>query len=168
LTYNGLANSRFHTLLFGINRLRSDELPHCWAKSPCSGAFVQLLCNQNFNALPCRSTPFTTVNYGESYGSDVRRLARPVTTSAFVGTNPTSDSFWLARQSGIANCQRELRFPLSAGRRSAHFSMASSVGQRDCPHDVRRYSTFGGTWGYAVRTTIPSAANPRSCCPSIF
>jgi hypothetical protein len=64
----GLANSRFHTLLFGINRLRSDELPHCWAKSPCSGAFVQLLCNQHFNALPCRSTPFTTVNYGESYG----------------------------------------------------------------------------------------------------
>jgi hypothetical protein len=26
---NGLANSRFHTLLFGINRLRSDELLHC-------------------------------------------------------------------------------------------------------------------------------------------
>src|ERR1700745_188893 len=76
--YNGLANSRFHTLLFGINSLRSDELPHCWAKSPCSGAFVQLLCNQNFNALPCRSTPFTTVNYGESYGSGVRRLAKPV------------------------------------------------------------------------------------------
>src|SRR6266436_4874008 len=24
---NGLANSRFYTLLFGINRLRSDELP---------------------------------------------------------------------------------------------------------------------------------------------
>jgi len=38
---NGLANSRFHTLLFGINRLRSDELPHCWAKSHCSGAIVQ-------------------------------------------------------------------------------------------------------------------------------
>jgi hypothetical protein len=31
-TENGLANSRFHMLLFGINRLRSDELPHCWAK----------------------------------------------------------------------------------------------------------------------------------------
>ena len=48
---------------------------------------MQLLCNQNFNALPCRSTPFTTVNYGESYGSGVRRLARPVTTSAFSGTD---------------------------------------------------------------------------------
>src|SRR6202790_3179500 len=47
--YNGLANSRFHTLLFGINRLRSDELLHCWAKSRCSGAFVQLLCNQNWS-----------------------------------------------------------------------------------------------------------------------
>jgi len=46
--YNGLANSRFHTLLFGINRLRSDELPHCWAKSHCSGTFVQLLCNRYF------------------------------------------------------------------------------------------------------------------------
>src|SRR5580704_12120080 len=45
---NGLANSRFHTLLFGINRLRSDELPHCWANSHCSGAFVQLLCNRYF------------------------------------------------------------------------------------------------------------------------
>src|SRR6266850_5705368 len=40
--YNGLANSRFHTLLFGINSLRSDELPHCRAKNHCSGAFVQL------------------------------------------------------------------------------------------------------------------------------
>ena len=46
---NGLANSRFHTLLFGINRLRSDELLHCWAKSYCSGAFVPLLCNQNWS-----------------------------------------------------------------------------------------------------------------------
>ena len=43
---NGLANSRFHTLLFGINRLRSDELPYCWAKSHCSGAIVQLLCTR--------------------------------------------------------------------------------------------------------------------------
>jgi len=43
---NGLANSRFYTLLFGINRLRSDEVPHCRAKSHCSGAIVQLLCNR--------------------------------------------------------------------------------------------------------------------------
>src|ERR1700731_4533300 len=44
--YNGLANSRFHTLLFGINRLRSDGMPYFGAHDPCSGAFVQLLCNQ--------------------------------------------------------------------------------------------------------------------------
>jgi len=88
--------------LFGINRLRSDELPHCWAKSPCSGAFVQLLCNQNFNALPCRSTPFTTVNYGESYGSGVRRLARPVTTSAFMGTLSEAAQYRLASLHNLA------------------------------------------------------------------
>jgi hypothetical protein len=46
--YSGLTNSRFRTLLFGINRLRSEELPNCWVKSHCSGAIVQLLCNQNF------------------------------------------------------------------------------------------------------------------------
>jgi hypothetical protein len=34
------------------------------------------LCNQNFNALSCRSTPFTTVNDGESYGSRVGRLSQ--------------------------------------------------------------------------------------------
>src|SRR2546425_9077908 len=43
------------------------------------------------------------------------------------------------------DCQRELRFLRSAGRRSAHFRMASRVGQRDWPHDVRQYSTLGGT-----------------------
>ena len=58
----------------------------------------------------------------------------------------TQNNFRFARYSGVADCQRELRFLLSAGRRSAHFRMASSVGQRDWPHDVRRYSTFGGTW----------------------
>ena len=31
----------------------------------------------------------------------------------------------------------ELRFLLYAGRRSAHFRMASSAGQRDWPHGVR-------------------------------
>jgi hypothetical protein len=58
------------------HRLRSDELLHCWAKSPCSGAFVQLLCNQNFNCLPCRWTPITTVNDGKSYGPRVGRLGQ--------------------------------------------------------------------------------------------
>ena len=55
--------------------------------------------------------------------------------------------FLFARDSGGANGQRELRFLFSAGRRSAHFRMASSVGQRDWPQGVRQYSTFGGTWG---------------------
>jgi hypothetical protein len=45
---NGFPNSRFLTLLFEINGLRSDELPHCWLKSHCSGAIAHLLCNQNF------------------------------------------------------------------------------------------------------------------------
>jgi hypothetical protein len=49
--YNGLANSRFHTLLFGINTLHSDTMPPLCAKSHCLGAFVQPLCNQNFNGL---------------------------------------------------------------------------------------------------------------------
>ena len=56
-------------------------------RAPVREHLCKLLCNQNFNALPCRSTPFTTVNYGESYGSSVRRLAKPVTTSAFTGTD---------------------------------------------------------------------------------
>src|SRR5882724_3028257 len=63
--YNGLANSRFHTLLFGINRLRSGELPHCWAKSHCSGAFVQLLCNQKCDGFSdCCGTIATTTTEG--------------------------------------------------------------------------------------------------------
>ena len=94
--YNGLANSRFHTLLFGINRLRSDELPHCRAKSHCSGAFVQLLCNQNFNGLSCRCTLITSANDGASCGFTIFRsaapeVANPVNTSAFLSTNPTDE-----------------------------------------------------------------------------
>ena len=75
--YNGIANSRFHTLLFGVNRLRSAELPHCWAHSHCSEAFVQLLCNQNFSRLSCRCTPITSANVGASCGFPTfRRPAR--------------------------------------------------------------------------------------------
>ena len=40
--------SRLHMLLFGINRLRSDQVSHCRPKTHCLGAIVQLLCNQNF------------------------------------------------------------------------------------------------------------------------
>jgi hypothetical protein len=38
LSYNGLANSRFHTLLFGINRLRSDTIFTC-RRLPLAQAF---------------------------------------------------------------------------------------------------------------------------------
>src|ERR1700756_4979780 len=61
-----------------------------------------------------------------------------------------------------------LPFLTCAGRRSAHFRMASSAGHRDYPHVVRLYSTFGGTCGYEVRSTMPSASMAFSCCPSIF
>jgi hypothetical protein len=40
-----------------------------------------------------------------------------------------------------------LTFLTCAGRRSAHFRMASSAGHKDCPHDVKLYSTLGGTCG---------------------
>jgi hypothetical protein len=83
---------------------------------------------------------------------------RSVNTSAFISIDPGNfpeADFWpaqlgvvkfrVARYSGVANCQRELRFLRSFGRRSAHFRMESSVGQRDWPHAVRQYSTFGGT-----------------------
>lgn len=65
---SGDANSPFLSLVFGINKLRSGEMPYFCAKSRCSGAFVQLLCNQNFNGLPCRRAPITSVKDGESCG----------------------------------------------------------------------------------------------------
>ena len=77
---------------------------------------MQPLCNQNFNALPCRSTPFTTVNYGESYGSGVRRLARPVTTSAFVGTNPKDEPI----TSGLAVNRELMPIPSVERRIKSH------------------------------------------------
>jgi len=40
--YNGLANSPFHCLVFGINSLHSGELPYFGARCPGSGAIVQL------------------------------------------------------------------------------------------------------------------------------
>lgn len=32
----------------------------------------------------------------------------------------------------------------------------------DMPRSVRLYSTFGGTWGYSTRSTMPSATRPLS------
>jgi hypothetical protein len=43
--YNGLANYPFHSLVFGINKLRSDKMHFFGAKKPDR----QHLCNQNFN-----------------------------------------------------------------------------------------------------------------------
>jgi hypothetical protein len=45
---NGLANSRFHTRLFGINNLYSGEMPYVCAKPPCLGPPVQPLRNRDF------------------------------------------------------------------------------------------------------------------------
>jgi hypothetical protein len=56
----------------------------------------------------------------------------------------------------------------AVARVSFHFRMASSAGQSACPQAVRRYSTLGGTSGWTVRSTMPSASSWRSCCASIF
>ena len=45
--------------------------------------------------------------------------------------------------------------------------MLSSVGHKDCPQSVSRYSTLGGTWGYEVRCTTPSASSCRSYWESV-
>ncbi len=51
---------------------------------------------------------------------------------------------------------------------SAHVRSSSSAGQRDWPHLVRWYSTFGGTCGWTIRATMPSRSSCRSCWISIF
>jgi hypothetical protein len=45
-SYNCLANSPFHSLVFRVNELRSDEMPHFCAKNSYSEAIVQLLGNR--------------------------------------------------------------------------------------------------------------------------
>jgi hypothetical protein len=40
------------------------------------------------------------------------------------------------------------------GRRSAHLRTASRARQRDWPHLVNRYSTFGGTWKAPSRCLV--------------
>ena len=124
--YNGLANSRFHTLLFGINSLRSDELPHCWANSHCSEAFVQLLCNQDSNGLSCRCRPITSANDGASRGFAIIRSARPemanpVNTRAFIVTCvvklPTSG---LLDQNARKLCGRSRRIAIGQHQSTVH------------------------------------------------
>src|SRR5260370_39496638 len=57
----------------------------------CSGAFLQLLRNQNFNRLSCRCTPVTSAKDGASCGFAIfRRVARKWPTSQYkrvLGTN---------------------------------------------------------------------------------
>jgi len=45
---------------------------------------------------------------------------------------------------------------------------AMKTGLRPLPTSVRQYSTLGGTWGKAVRETIPSSSRSRSRWMSIF
>jgi hypothetical protein len=45
---------------------------------------------------------------------------------------------------------------------SAHVRSSSSAGQRDWPHLVRWYSTFGGTCAWTMRATMPSRSSCRS------
>ena len=90
---------------------------------------------------------------------EVGRQTRQKSTHSrvcIVGNGTGIFSFWLARYSGaVLGRADEASFGLRvlpsfltcAGRRSAHFRMASSAGHRDCPHDVRLYSTLGGTCG---------------------
>src|SRR4026207_900756 len=64
--YNGLANSRFHTLLlFGINKLGSDGMSYFGANDPCSAAIVQLLCNQKCDG------------FSDRFWSNLLRLRHP-------------------------------------------------------------------------------------------
>jgi non-heme chloroperoxidase len=44
-------------------------------------------------------------------------------------------------------------------QQKANKGVTEIVGQRDSPHSVRRYSTFGGTSGYTTRSTISSRSN---------
>src|SRR5258708_26584248 len=58
----------------------------------CSGAFLQLLRNQNFNRLSCRCTPVTSANELSvlricDLPTCRPEVARPVNTSAFVSTD---------------------------------------------------------------------------------
>src|ERR1700680_1044059 len=91
---------------------------------------------------------------------DIRSLSACATTrilEAWSRSKPASPhNFLLARHWGAVPARADepslaLRPSLTlltcVGRRSAHFRMASSAGQRDWPHDVRLYSTLGGTCG---------------------
>ena len=60
---NGLANSPFHSLVFGISGLQSGEMSYFRAKYANLGLIVQLLCNEKSSLvgslefpLPCESS----------------------------------------------------------------------------------------------------------------
>jgi len=50
--YNGLANSRFHTLLFGINKLCSGENALCLCKTALFGTICATIVQPEFQRLP--------------------------------------------------------------------------------------------------------------------
>jgi predicted nuclease of predicted toxin-antitoxin system len=53
-----LANRK---LVFGINKLRSGEMPYFGANEPCSAEFVQLWCNQNSTSFSAGEPPSLAV-----------------------------------------------------------------------------------------------------------
>jgi hypothetical protein len=78
--YNGLANSPFHSLVFGINNLRSDEMPTLVQNAPAP----QQLCN--YCATHCKIRKVTQQNL------------RTSPESAFLGR---VDYFWIVRDPGV-------------------------------------------------------------------
>ena len=73
--YNGLANSRFHTLLFGINNLCSGEMSYICAKPRCLGLSVQLLCNR-YLTLNIQKMITITKTFRTAYSTLLPRKAR--------------------------------------------------------------------------------------------
>jgi hypothetical protein len=47
---------------------------------------------------------------------------------------------------GLTSAAPQTTTAVSRSLRSTHFNSASNAGHSDCPHSVRLYSTFGGTW----------------------
>jgi hypothetical protein len=162
--YNGLANSRFHTLLFGINRLRSEELPYCWAKSHCSAAIVQLLCNQNFNGLSDRRTSMTSARNGACHRAATfrRAVAIAVNTCAFVGTDPTDESiipacpffipYVLKRSDRLTKYKKHLQLDVRIGLQRRFYSVSRPWSLRSCFLGWARISGMGELLGGAFST----------------
>jgi hypothetical protein len=79
-----------------------------------------------------------------------------------------SSSAWLAADVVSGSSYRGRSAAFGDGCCSAQVRSLSSAGQRDWPHSVRRYSTFGGTSACTMRVTMASPSSWRSCWVSIF